>query len=140
ATMTLVPGPAPDIGKELEEVAVVGDLRAAVADRAARAIDRLDPERGVLLGAVWLRPADGDGVLLLTAHVIALDPASWRVVLGELGAALTAAATGHSPAAVREHTSYRRWAHALTARAHRLDTVGFWASELDGDDPDLGAR
>ncbi|WP_253879443.1 condensation domain-containing protein, partial [Mycobacterium colombiense] len=77
---------------------------------------------------------------LLAAHVVALDPASWRVILGELGAALTASATGHSPAPIREHTSYRHWADALTARAHRLDTVQFWASQLDGDDPDLGAR
>lgn len=77
---------------------------------------------------------------MLAAHVVALDPASWRVILGELGAALTAAATGHSPAPVREHTSYRRWAEALTARAHGLDTTPYWASELDGDDPDLGAR
>src|SRR6185437_2143384 len=82
----------------------------------------------------------GESVLLLAAHVVALDPASWRVILGELGAALTAAATGHSPAPIREHTSYRRWADALTARAHRLDTVQFWASQLVGDDPDLGAR
>jgi mycobactin peptide synthetase MbtF len=137
ATMTLVPA---SIGEIVEEVAVPDDLRAAVAPHVARAVDRLDPERGTLLAAVWLRPPTGQGVLLLAAHVVALDPASWRVVLGEFAAALTALATGHSPAPVREHTSYRRWAGALTERAHRLETAEFWASQLHGDDPDLGAR
>ncbi len=69
-----------------------------------------------------------------------MDPASWRVVLGELDAALRALATGHSPAPIREHTSYRRWAGALTERAHQLDTAPFWAGQFDGDDPDLGNR
>ncbi|WP_406814976.1 amino acid adenylation domain-containing protein [Mycobacterium sp. M23085] len=140
ATLTLVPVPAADIADVVKEVAAVGDLAAAVPARVAEAVNRLDPERGKLLSAVWLRPPAGESVLLLAAHVVALDPASWRVILGELGAALTAAATGRQPAPIREHTSYRRWADALTARAHRLDTVQFWASQLDGDDPDLGAR
>lgn len=140
STMTLVPVAAAGIADTLKEVEVAGDLAAAVPAHVAEAVDRLDPERGTLLSAVWLRPPAGESVLLLSAHVVALDPASWRVILGELGAALTASATGHSPAPVREHTSYRRWADALTARAHRLDTVQFWASQLDGDDPDLGAR
>jgi mycobactin peptide synthetase MbtF len=137
ATMTLVPAP---VGEILEEVPVTGDLRGEVAPHVARAVDRLDPERGTLLAAVWLRPPTGQSVLLLAAHVVALDPASWRVVLGEFAAALTALATGHPPAPVREHTSYRRWAGALTERAQKLDTAEFWASQLRGDDPELGAR
>ncbi|GAB1811512.1 amino acid adenylation domain-containing protein [Mycobacterium sp. MUNTM1] len=140
STMTLVPVAAVDIADTVKEVEVAGDLAAAVSAHVAEAVDRLDPERGRLLSAVWLRPPTGKSVLLLSAHVVALDPASWRVILGELSAALTASATGHSPAPVREHTSYRRWADALSARAHRLDTVQFWASQLDGEDPDLGAR
>jgi mycobactin peptide synthetase MbtF len=92
------------------------------------------------LAAVWLRPAVGESVLLLTAHVLAMDPASWRVVLGELATALQALTAGHSPAVAREHTSYRRWAAALTQRANQLDTAPFWSAQLAGDDPDLGAR
>ncbi|BBZ51907.1 non-ribosomal peptide synthetase [Mycobacterium heidelbergense] len=136
ATMTLRPGPAADVLSEVE----VDDLRAAVAAHAAKAVDRLDPERGILLAAVWLRPPTGQSALLLAAHVLAMDPASWRVVLGELDAALRALAAGHSPAPVREHTSYRRFAAALATRARRLDTVGFWSAQLEGDDPALGAR
>ncbi|OBF68059.1 non-ribosomal peptide synthetase [Mycobacterium sp. 852002-51971_SCH5477799-a] len=140
STLTLAPVPAVDTVDLVKEVEVVGDLTAAVPAHVAQAVDRLDPERGTLLSVVWLRPPTGESVLLLAAHVVALDPASWRVILGELAAALTASATGHSPAPIREHTSYRRWAAALTARAQRLDTVQFWASQLDGDDPELGAR
>lgn len=140
STMTLVPveaGATPDV---LEEVEVRGDLAAAIPALVAQAVDRLDPERGTLLWAVWLRPPAGESVLLLAAHVVALDPASWRVVLGELGAALAASAIGRAPAPIREHTSYRRWADALSKRAHRLDTARFWASQLAGEDPALGAR
>lgn len=136
ATMTLVGGPAPDVLTEVD----VEDPDVWVTAHAAGAVERLDPEGGRLLAAVWLRPPAGQSVLLLTAHVLAMDPASWRVVLGELDAALRAQAAGHSPAPVREHTSYRRWAAALTERAHMLDTVGFWRAQLEGDDPDLGAR
>lgn len=139
SSMTLVPVVDVDLLTELQEVEV-DDLGAAVPAHVARAVDRLDPERGSLLAAVWLRSPAGESVLLLAAHVVALDPASWRVILGELGAALTAAATGHTPAPIREHTSYRRWAEVLTARARGLGTAHFWAAQLDGDDPDLGAR
>lgn len=139
AAATLVP--APDAGTVLiDEVAVSDDLQAVIPAHAARAVDRLDPERGRMLAAVWLRAPTGPSVLLLAAHVLAMDPASWRVVLGELDAALTALTTGHSPAPIREHTTYRRWAAALIERAQRLDTVQFWATQSDGDDPRLGAR
>jgi mycobactin peptide synthetase MbtF len=136
-TMTLLPAPPAEI---LTEVKVSGDLAAAVTEHAERALDRLDPERGALLAAVWLRPQSGKSVLVLIAHVLAMDPASWRVVLGELDAILHALGDGRSPAPVREHTSYRRWAQALVARAETLDTAPFWLSQLAGDDPELGAR
>ena len=141
ATMTLVGGPPAEILTEvLLQSEAADDLAAAVAAHGAQAVDSLDPERGPLLAAVWLRPPTEQSVLLLTAHVLAMDPASWQVVLGELGTALQALAGGHPPAAIREHTGYRRWAVALTQRANKLDTVGFWRAQLDGDDPNLGAR
>jgi mycobactin peptide synthetase MbtF len=140
ATMTLVPVPATESTDFLTEVEVTGDLQAVIPAHVARAVDRLNPERGALLSAVWLRPPTGRTVLLLAAHVLAMDPASWRVVIGELDSALRALATGHSPAPIREHTSYRRWAAALGERANRLDTEQFWAAQLEGDDPALGSR
>ncbi|MET0702623.1 MAG: amino acid adenylation domain-containing protein, partial [Mycobacterium sp.] len=136
-TMTLAPGAEPVV---LHEVAVDGDLSEAVAEHAGRGLESLDPQYGRVLAATWLRPPDGPGVLLLSAHVLAMDPASWRIVIGELDAAWHASAAGVAPTPTREHTSYRRWAVALTERAARLDTVDFWAAQLDGPDPTLGAR
>lgn len=139
AAKTLVPA-ADARTRLIDEIVVSDDLQAVIPAQAARAVDRLDPERGTMLAAVWLRPPTGPSVLLLAAHVLAMDPASWRVVLGELDAALTALTTGHPPAPIREHTTYRRWTAALIKRAHRLETVQFWAAQSDGDDPELGAR
>ncbi|GBE66268.1 non-ribosomal peptide synthetase [Mycobacterium sp. MFM001] len=136
-TMTLLPAPADDI---LTERAVSDDLPTTVTDHAQRALDSLDPEQGAMLAAVLLRPPSGGPVLLLAAHVLAMDPASWRVVLGELDAALHALRDGHTPAPIREHTSYRQWAQALIQRAETLDTEQFWITQLEGDDPGLGAR
>nr|WP_090276954.1 non-ribosomal peptide synthetase [Mycolicibacterium komanii] len=139
--MTLVEYDAPT---SLTEVPVKGAsdeaLADAVAEHARRSVERLDPQQGSMFTAVWLRPPDGPGVLLLTAHVLAVDPASWRILLGELDAAWHAVASGREPAPTREHTSYRRWSGLLAERTHTLDTADFWAAQLDGDDPPLGAR
>lgn len=138
ASRTLLPADRVDVVTDV--VDVPGELTPAVTEYAAQVVERLDPEAGVLLAGVWLRPPTGQSVLLLAAHVLAMDPASWLVVLGELDAALRALDAGHQPAVVGEHTSCRQWAQALTERARGLDTVAFWAAQLGGDDPDLGAR
>ena len=137
-TMTLVPGTS--AGPDLVEVQVTGELVDAVAEHTRRGVESLDPQQGRLLAATWLRPPTGPGVLLLTAHVLALDPASWRIALGELDAAWHAVAAGREPAPPREHTTYRQWSQRLRQRAAVLDTVGFWSEQLDGDDPVLGSR
>jgi mycobactin peptide synthetase MbtF len=94
-----------------------------------------------MLNAVWLRDPDGGpGVLLLTAHVLAMDPASWRIVLGELESGWHALNSGRKPAAPREHTSLRQWSHLVAERALTLDSCDFWQRQLDGEDPDIGAR
>lgn len=140
AAMTLLAHPAPDPAGLVDEIAVTGDLPAAVAAHTEQAVEALDPEAGRMWVAQWLRPPVGPGVLVLTAHVLAMDPASWRVVLGELDSAWHALSAGHQPRPAREHTSYRRWSALLHERAQHLDTAGFWAAQLDGPDPDLGAR
>jgi mycobactin peptide synthetase MbtF len=133
-TMTLV---AQDVTVEVLEAAVTGSLTDAVAEQTRLAVERLDPENGALLDAVWLRDA---GVLVLTAHVLAMDPASWRIVLGELDAAWRALADGRRPMPVREHTSHRRWSKLLMERAEQLETCDYWVAQLAGEDPNLGAR
>lgn len=133
-TLTLCPAEPADV---LSEITVGADELtdlAAVTEHGGKLLADLDPENGVLLRAVWLRPPTGTGVLLLCAHVLALDPVSWQVVLGELQAALA----GADP--LPERSGYRRWAAALSARAQSLDTVDFWAEQITGDDPQLGSR
>lgn len=142
ATMTLVDHPVGDV---LSEVTVDGDLVAAVAEQTDLAVERLDPEQGRLLQAVLLHPQDSAGrsggkVLVLSAHVLAIDPASWRIVLGELENGWHALESGAEPAAVREHTSYRAWSRLVAERAQDLDTADFWESQVAGPDPALGSR
>lgn len=135
--MTLVAQPKADI---LSEVWVGGELVNDVAKQTLDALESLDPQTGRVLSAVWLREPDGPGVLVMTAHVLAMDPASWRIVLGELDAGLHALAVGRKPTPAREQTSYRQWSRLLAERAAALDTEDFWAAELQGADPPLGAR
>jgi mycobactin peptide synthetase MbtF len=137
ATMTFVEHEPPDV---LTEVWVDGDMAAAVAEHSRISVEHLDPQRGSLFTATWLRRSDQPGVLMLTAHVLALDPASWRIVLGELDSGWHAIASGRDPVPAFEHTSFRRWSRLLHARAATLDSCDFWAAQLDGDDPVLGAR
>jgi mycobactin peptide synthetase MbtF len=135
--MTLVAHPEADV---LSEVWVSGDPANDVAKRVLESVESLDPQAGRLLSAVWLRRPGEPGVLVLTAHVLAMDPASWRIVLGELDAGLHALAAGRKPTPSREHTTYRQWSRLLTERAKTLTTEAFWAGELRGSDPPLGAR
>ncbi|MHA7662947.1 amino acid adenylation domain-containing protein [Mycolicibacterium sp. HS_4_1] len=142
ATMTLVDHP---VGNVLTEVTVAGDVVAAVAEQTNLAVERLDPEQGRLLQAVLLHPQDSAGesgakVLVLSAHVLAVDPASWRILLGELENGWHALTAGAEPAAIREHTSYRTWSRLVAARAQHLDTADFWEAQVAGPDPQLGNR
>lgn len=131
AELTLFPTAPVDV---LAEVTVTAADLSVVTEHGTRLLESLDPENGVMLRVVWLRAPDGAGVLILCGHVLALDPVSWQVILGELHAALA----GADP--LPERSGYRRWATALHERAQSLDTVDFWAAQLAGDDPDLGAR
>lgn len=137
ATMSLVP--RSDVQWPFTEVES-DDEASAVSDHAARTLETLDPERGAMLSAVWVQRPGGAGVLILTAHVIALDPMSWRVILAELDAGWHAAASGLEPARLTERTGYGEWAQMLARRARELDTLPFWVKQLSGDDPPLGAR
>ncbi|MUL83655.1 MULTISPECIES: non-ribosomal peptide synthetase [unclassified Mycolicibacterium] len=137
-SLTLVAHPPREV---LSEATASGDIKAAVAEQADLSVQRMDPQNGSMLDAVWLHhPQVGGGLLILTAHVLAFDPASWRIVVGELENAWHALASGRTPMPVREHTSLRQWSRLLSERAAKLDTCEFWARQFDGDDPDIGAR
>ncbi|OLP02095.1 non-ribosomal peptide synthetase [Mycolicibacterium porcinum] len=136
--LTLVAHPPREV---LTEATGSGDLHDAVAEQAEASVQRMDPENGSMLDAVWLHhPQVDGGLLILTAHVLALDPASWRILVGELENAWHAVASGRDPMPVREHTSLRQWSRLLTERAAGLDTCDFWVQQFDGDDPEIGTR
>ncbi|MGK2902802.1 MAG: amino acid adenylation domain-containing protein [Mycobacterium sp.] len=137
ATLTLVAQPGADI---LTEADVTGDLVATVAEHTDAAVQRLDPDQGAMFNAVWLHHDGGAEVLLITAHVLAMDPASWQIVLGEIETGWHAVAAGRAPAVVREHTSLRQWSLLLAERALKLDTCEFWERQLTGADPEVGTR
>ncbi|UXA20843.1 amino acid adenylation domain-containing protein [Mycobacterium sp. SMC-4] len=136
-SMTLVEHPC---DAPLTAAQVDGDLAVAVARHTDAALGRLDPQQGVMFDAVWLQVPDGVDVLLLTAHVLAMDPVSWQIVIGDLDAGWHALADGRSPAISAEHTSFRRWSTLLHERARRLDGAHYWLAQLDGADPALGTR
>lgn len=148
STMAFLPSEFETI--PLTEVEVCGEVGDAISEHTTAAVERLDPERGCLTEALWLHRPGESGVLVLVVHVLAMDPASWRIVLGELMGnwSLPGGDTAGRSEATREiitaiggeRVSYRRWARTLAERAAELDTVDFWLAQLDGEDPVLGAR
>ncbi|GGM49097.1 hypothetical protein GCM10012275_20030 [Longimycelium tulufanense] len=98
------------------------------------ATNRLDPTTGVTLQAVHLDVDHGAaGRLLVTAHHLAVDGVSWRILLGDLAAACRAAARGARPALEPVPTSFRRWAQALQDHARspqRMAELETWTAAL----------
>ncbi|WP_422769149.1 amino acid adenylation domain-containing protein [Plantactinospora sp. WMMC1484] len=110
-----------------------GDLRAMLAAESAAATDRLAPEAGTMLQAVWFDRADRPGRLLLAVYHLAVDGVSWRILLADLGTAWNAVRAGRAPLLAPTGTSLRRYAQALTAQAHRperLAELAHWADTL----------
>ena len=88
-------------------------------DEAWAAGGRLSPSAGHLLEAVWFRQPGRDRLLLLIHHV-AVDTASWRLLVQDLRDAWTRVAVGQLPAPPPPGTPFRVWAQRLaaTAEAH----------------------
>ncbi|MFJ9841392.1 non-ribosomal peptide synthase/polyketide synthase [Kitasatospora sp. NPDC101155] len=109
--------------------------RAEAAD-AARAA--LDPATGELLRAVLLsdvRPGPAGEArpqLFLTAHHLAVDSFSWRVLLADLEQAYRQAAAGAEPSLAPEPTVFTDWARDLSelVRSGGLDEdLPYWTAE-----------
>ncbi|MGW5537840.1 non-ribosomal peptide synthase/polyketide synthase [Streptomyces sp. NPDC004009] len=99
---------------------------AAAAARAA-----LDPGAGTLLRAALLTGGERPR-LFLTAHHLAVDSVSWRVLLADLEQAYRQAAAGGEPLLEPEHTPFADWAHALAGRVRAGDLdddLAHWTGE-----------
>ncbi|MFF7070322.1 amino acid adenylation domain-containing protein [Streptomyces pseudovenezuelae] len=118
------------------------DADARAAEEAAR--DRLDPEAGTMLQAVWCDTGqDHPGTLLLSVHHLAVDGVSWRVLVPDLADACTALAEGGRPSPAPVATPLRQWARALADSAltpERERELPYWQQVLARTSPPLGSR
>ncbi|MEU5052620.1 amino acid adenylation domain-containing protein [Streptomyces sp. NPDC021096] len=118
--------------------------RAVTAEEALAARDRLAPDDGAMVQAVWFDAGPREsGRLLLVLHHLVVDGVSWRILLTDLEAAWAELAAGRRPAPEPTGTSLRRWADGLTALARssaRAAELTTWQGVLEGDDPLLGGR
>ncbi|MEV0604832.1 amino acid adenylation domain-containing protein [Polymorphospora rubra] len=121
-------------------------LRAAVAEQARAARDRLDPGRGVLLQAVFFDAGPRPGRLLLMIHHLAVDGVSWRILVPDLAAAWAAAGEPADPAGeavdpaggpAPAGTAFADWAAGLVragADPAREAELAYWTDTLAGPD------
>ncbi|MBL3668916.1 amino acid adenylation domain-containing protein, partial [Streptomyces sp. M2CJ-2] len=121
------------------------ELQAETARQAQAAQERLSPDAGVMVQAVWFDAgADRMGGLLLVVHHLVVDGVSWRILMPDLMAAHEAVVTGRKPELEPVWTSFRQWAKGLSAEAlspARTAELPVWTGMLQGaEEPPLGTR
>ncbi|GAB2664196.1 amino acid adenylation domain-containing protein [Prescottella soli] len=122
------------VAPSLRRVDVTGhddaQLRAVIAAESSAAADRLDPEAGAVVEAVWFDAGEHDlGRLLLVAHHLVVDGVSWRVLLEDLPMSWVAARSGLPAALDPVGTSLKAYADLVTAHAQqpaRLRELAHW--------------
>lgn len=100
------------------------------------ATDGLDPDRGVMLRAVWRREARE---LVMVVHHVVVDGVSWRVLMEDLATAWRQASAGEPVELPPVGTSFRRWTELLASTPFDADRDRF-ARPLPGVDGPLGRR
>jgi amino acid adenylation domain-containing protein/non-ribosomal peptide synthase protein (TIGR01720 family) len=118
----------------------VQEVRAAARALAGRT--RVDPGSGRMLHPAWYRGGDRrPGHLLLTAHHLAVDAVSWRLLESELTELLASELlVSEQQAGPPRGTSFRRWAghlRELATRPERVAELPFWAGTLRARDARL---
>ncbi|MFE9323052.1 amino acid adenylation domain-containing protein [Nocardia sp. NPDC052278] len=125
------------------------DLREYAATELDSAADRLSLANGIVLQAVWLDPVGDAGArtrsgrLIVVAHRLAVDSASWRILVADLIAAWAQVSVGNTPVLADVGTSMRRWSHALVEEARterRSAELEYWQDMIAGPDPLIGSR
>ncbi|MGE0218363.1 amino acid adenylation domain-containing protein, partial [Mycolicibacterium sp.] len=127
---------APRVSVTRMDVAAVTDtdLGEVIAAESDAAADRLDPEAGSVVQAVWF---DGGpsrpGRLLLVVHHLAVDAVSWRILVDDLAEACRRLAAGVAPQLPHVPTSYRSYARMVNENAQhaaRLAEFEHWSAAL----------
>ncbi|MEX2970010.1 non-ribosomal peptide synthase/polyketide synthase [Streptomyces sp. C184] len=106
--------------------------RTAAADAARAAVD---PATGTLLRAVLFPPNSGDRPqLFLTAHHLAVDSVSWRILLADLERAYHQAAADEPVQLEPTTTPFTTWATVLSRHVRDGgldDDLAYWRTESE---------
>ncbi|MER7491262.1 non-ribosomal peptide synthase/polyketide synthase [Streptomyces pharetrae] len=122
------PGEGPATGLlTRHDLSRAADPTAAREEAAEAARAALDPETGALLrAALFTRPGERPQ-LFVTAHHLAVDSVSWRILLADLADAYRQAAQGRTVRLEPVPTAFTDWAAHLSRRVR--------AGDLDADLP-----
>ncbi|CAM02313.1 non-ribosomal peptide synthase protein (TIGR01720 family)/amino acid adenylation domain-containing protein [Saccharopolyspora erythraea NRRL 2338] len=104
-----------------------------VQAEAESEVDRLEPEAGTVLRAVWFDAGEQPGHLFLALHHLAVDGVSWRILSEDLRTAWEAAVAGREPVLDPVGTSLRHFARVLTEQAQtprRMGELEYWTEVL----------
>ncbi|UED85078.1 non-ribosomal peptide synthetase [Streptomyces profundus] len=119
-------------------------LHATLTSLGQEAVDRLDPDGGVLLQALWCDAGPArQGRLLLVIHHLAIDGVSWRILLPDLAQVWQAVSAGRKPELDPVGTSFRTWAKGLVEAAGepaRVAELEDWRRRLATAEPLLASR
>ncbi|MDH6228214.1 amino acid adenylation domain-containing protein/non-ribosomal peptide synthase protein (TIGR01720 family) [Streptomyces sp. MJP52] len=132
------PGEGPATGLlTRHDLFAAADPEAAREEAAGAARAALDPETGALFRAALLLPAAAGErpQLFLTAHHLAVDGVSWRVLLAAVERAYRQAAGGEPVRLEPEATPFAAWAAHLSARVRAGDLdadLPYWTAEAAG--------
>ncbi|MDX1874598.1 non-ribosomal peptide synthase/polyketide synthase [Mycolicibacterium sp. 120266] len=103
-------------------------LRELIAAESDAAADRLDPEAGAVLQAVWFDlGGERQGRLLLVAHHLTVDSVSWRILIDDLGDAWQGRRLAPVPTSLR---TYARTVNENAQQAARLAEFEHWTATL----------
>ncbi|MEU3603545.1 condensation domain-containing protein [Streptomyces sp. NPDC006798] len=115
--------------------------RDALVARAARAAgESLDPAVARVFRAVWFDAGPAEpGRLLLVAHALSVDDASWQLIADELPVLYDwFAGSGARPGALGEPGGLTGWAAELATRAQspeRVLELPYWTAQASGPAP-----
>jgi mycobactin peptide synthetase MbtF len=127
----------------MRRVDASGDLLSTLQQQSRAAIDRIDPQRGVLLQAVWYDRSRGEPDLLqLSVHHLAADAVTWQILLADFAQGWQQLRAGTDIALDPEITGFRSWAELVAQRAEAADHAAhqaFWAEILSPEHP-IGSR